>query len=70
MTCAGSSRRTGRFADGTLDFVEVQQLLFSVLKAQGNPVTLDVMPGSIHEMLSEDGWEVFLAAFPKAAAPD
>jgi len=58
----------GAFADGTLDFVEVQQLLFSVLNAQGNPVSLDVMPGSTHTSLSEAGWEVFLAAFGKAAA--
>ena len=60
----------GAFADDTLDFVEVQQLLYSVLEAQGNPVSLDVMPGSTHLSLSDDGWKVFLAAFPKAAAPD
>ena len=51
----------------TLDFVEVQHLFFSVLRAQGNPVSLDVMPGSIRESLSDAGWKVFLAAFPKAA---
>ena len=60
----------GAFADGTLDFVEVQQLLFSVLQAQGNPVSLDVMPGSRHDYLGSEGWQVFLAAFPKAAAQD
>jgi hypothetical protein len=60
----------GAFADGTLDFVEVQQLLFSVLEAQGNPVSLDVMPRSVHDSLSSDGWTVFLAAFPKAASED
>jgi hypothetical protein len=27
----------GAFANGTLDLAEVQQLLFSVLKAQGTP---------------------------------
>jgi len=48
----------------------VQQLLFSVLKAQGNPVSLDVMPGSTHLSLSDEGWKIFLAAFPKAAAID
>ena len=61
---------SGAFADGTLDLAEVQQLLFSVLKAQGNPVSLDVMPGSTHADLSGEGWKVFLAAFPKAAAQD
>ena len=60
----------GAFADGTLDLAEVQRLLFSVLKAQGNPVSLDVMPGSTHISLSDAGWKVFLAAFPKAAAKD
>jgi acetyl esterase/lipase len=60
----------GAFDDGTLDFVEVQQLLYSVLKAQGNPVSLDVMPASTHTFLSDAGWNVFLAAFAKAAALD
>lgn len=32
------------------------------------PVTLDVMPGSTHEHVAGAGWDVFLAAFPKAAA--
>jgi acetyl esterase/lipase len=58
----------GALADGIVDFVDSQQLLFSVLKAQGNPVSLDVMPGSTHTDLSDAGWKVFLAAFPKAAA--
>jgi len=54
--------------DGILDVRESQELLFSLLEAQGNPVTLDVMPGSTHTYLSSDGWKVFLAAFPKAMA--
>ena len=44
--------------------------LYSVLKAQGNPVSLDVMPNSSHAWLAGRGWDVFLAAFPKAAAQD
>jgi hypothetical protein len=60
----------GAFADGKLDFIEVQQMLFSILEAQGNPVSLDVMPGSTHTYLSVEGWKVFLAAFGKAAARD
>ncbi len=32
-----------------------------------NPVSLDVMPGSSHDSLSDAGWKVFLDAFPKAA---
>ena len=57
-------------ADGKLDLAEVQQLLYSVLEAQGNPVSLDVMPDSSHAYLRGAGWDVFLAAFPKAAARD
>jgi hypothetical protein len=49
---------------------EVQQLFYSILQANGNPVSLDVMPGSNHIFLSDEGWKVFLAAFPKAAAQD
>jgi hypothetical protein len=60
----------GAFADGILDSIEEQQLLFSILEAQGNPVSLNVMPDSIGTNLSDEGWKVFLAAFPKAAAQD
>jgi len=61
---------SGALADGIFDFGDGQWLLFSALQAQGNPVSLDVMPGSTHYTLSDAGWKVFLAAFPKAAAPD
>jgi hypothetical protein len=58
----------GALADGTIGFADSQQLLYSVLKAQGNPVSLDVMPDSSHAEVHGAGWDVFLAAFPKAAA--
>jgi hypothetical protein len=57
----------GAFADGTIGFADSQQLLYSVLKAQGNTVSLDVMPDSSHAWLRGGGWDVFLAAFQKAA---
>jgi alpha-beta hydrolase superfamily lysophospholipase len=60
----------GALADDKLDSIEEQQLLLSVLEAQGNPVSLDVMPGSSGANLSAEGWKVFLAAFTKAAAKD
>ena len=60
----------GALTDGTIGFADSQQLLYSVLKAQGNPVTLDVMPDSSHAWLAGKGWDVFLAAFPKAMAED
>jgi hypothetical protein len=60
----------GALTDGILDLREAQELLFSVLEAQGSPVSLDVLPGSNHISLSDAGWKVFLAAFPKAAAQD
>jgi hypothetical protein len=58
----------GAFTDGNLGLAEVQGLLFSVLEAQGNPVSLDVLPDSTHISLGGEGWKVFLAAFEKAAA--
>ncbi len=58
------------FADGAFDLAETQDVFFSALQQQGNPVSLDVMPSSTHTGLSEDGWDVFLAAFEKALAPD
>jgi hypothetical protein len=60
----------GAPADGNIGQADADRLLFSVLQAQGNPVSLDVMPGSTHISLSDEGWKVFLAAFPKAAAKD
>jgi len=60
----------GALADGMIGQADADRLLFSVLEAQGNPVSLDVMPGSSHDSLSDAGWKVFLAAFPKAAAKD
>ena len=61
---------SGALSDGILDLRESQELLFSVLKAQGNPVSLDVMPGSVHTYLSDAGEKLFLAAFQKAAQRD
>jgi hypothetical protein len=60
----------GALADGVIDMLDAQQLLFSILKAQGNPVTLDVMPDTNHTTIGTAGWPVFLAAFQKAAAKD
>ena len=59
---------SGAFADGILDWLEVQQLLFTALQDQGNPVSLDVLPDSTEESLQGGGWDVFLAAFEKAAS--
>jgi len=56
----------GALADGSVSFMENQQLLASVLKAQGNPVRFEVLPRSAHTFWTDDGWKVFLAAFKKA----
>jgi hypothetical protein len=58
----------GAFADGTIGFADEQQLLYSVLRAQGSPVSLNVLPDSVHDRLSDAGWKVCPAAFPKATA--
>lgn len=57
----------GALADGVIDMLDAQQLLYSMLKAQGNPVTLDVMPDTNHVSIGNAGMPVFLAAFEKAA---
>jgi len=62
--------RIGALADSSIDITDELQLLFSVLKAQGNPVSLDVMPDSTHDGIGGTGWDVFLAAFGKAVAQD
>jgi dienelactone hydrolase len=59
----------GAFDDGVFGLDEEQTLLYDVLKAQGNPVTLDVMSGSSHEHVGDEGWPVFLNAFRRAATP-
>ncbi len=58
----------GAFADGILDWLEVQQLLLSALQEQGNPVSLDILPDSTEETLLGGGWDVFLGAFDRAAS--
>jgi hypothetical protein len=58
----------GALADGTFDVSELQQLLYTLLKTQGNPMSLDVMPSSTHEFLAGRGWDVFLAAFGMAVS--
>jgi hypothetical protein len=50
-----------------IGYPDAQQLLYSVLEAQGNPVSLDVLPDSSHAWLAGKGWDVFLAAFKRAA---
>ncbi|MGZ3632270.1 MAG: dienelactone hydrolase family protein [Candidatus Limnocylindrales bacterium] len=57
----------GALADGNITIAESQRLLFSALKAQGNPVTLEVMPSTTHEQIDGEGWSVFLAAFDRVA---
>jgi hypothetical protein len=59
--------KNGALADGNITIAESQRLLFSMLKAQGNPVTLEVMPKSTHEYIVGAGWSVFLAAFDRVA---
>jgi hypothetical protein len=58
----------GAFDDGIFGLDEEQTLLYETLKAQGNPVTLDLMPDSSHESLGDAGWPIFLDAFRKATS--
>lgn len=58
----------GAFDDGDITLHESETLLADRLKASGNLVSFDIMPGSTHESLSPAGWEVFLDAFRRVAA--
>ena len=54
---------SGATADGFLDNYEAQELLCWALEAQGNLVTLTMLPGSTHEDPGATGWPVLLDAF-------
>jgi acetyl esterase/lipase len=57
---------TGAITDGIFSAADEQRVFYEALREQGNPVSLDIMPGSTHLTLSDEGWKVFLAAFEKA----
>ena len=58
----------GALADGQFDLLELQEFFFSYLKANGNPVSLDVLPGTTHDAMSDEAVPVFEAAFQRAAS--
>jgi acetyl esterase/lipase len=58
----------GALAGPTIGVADEQTLLYTVLKAQGNPVSLTVMPGASHMSIGMSGRPAFLAAFREAAA--
>ncbi len=57
----------GALDDHAYDLKEMQQLLYTLLKAQGNPVTLTVLPGASHDAMGSLAMPVFIAAFTVAA---
>ena len=59
---------TGVLDDEQISVDDMMTVFHEALVEQGNPVTWDVLPGSTITALSSAGWEVFLAAFDKAAA--
>lgn len=67
----GSLRRQlvtiGALDDKAYDLQEFQQLLYTLLKVQGNPVTLTVLPGASHDAMGADAMPTFVAAFREAA---
>ncbi|MGZ4612515.1 MAG: hypothetical protein ACXV1K_04985 [Kineosporiaceae bacterium] len=62
---------SGALADKTYDIKEIQQLFYTLLTAQGNPVTLTALPGASHDSfgvaMGDQAMSVFVAAFEKAA---
>jgi acetyl esterase/lipase len=67
-TLARLVEKTGVFTDEEISVADMMRVLYQALREQGNPVSLDIMPGSTHLTLGDEGWQVFLAAFEKAAA--
>ena len=61
----------GALDDQSYDIKEIQLLLYALLKAQGNPVTLTALPGTSHDMygaaMDDTAMSVFVAAFKEAA---
>ena len=65
-TLARLMKQTGAIDDRIFSVADEQRVLYEALREQGNPVSLDIMPGSTHIYASEEGWKVLLAAFEKA----
>jgi acetyl esterase/lipase len=61
----------GALDDKAYDIQEIQRLLLSLLKAQGNPVTLTMLPGTSHDSygsaMGDEAMSVFVTAFKEAA---
>lgn len=64
----GELKRNGVDTTMEVTWAESQKLLYWALQEQGNPVTLEVMPLSSHNQLSDAGWTVLLGAFDKVMA--
>jgi acetyl esterase/lipase len=69
---SGSARKqleaSGALADGKYDLLELQRWFFSVLQAQGNPVSFELLTGATHDALGGTGADILLAAIRKAAS--
>ena len=61
----------GALDDNAYDIQEIQQLFYTLLQAQGNPVTLTPLPGASHDSfgsgMQDEAMSVFVAAFKAAA---
>lgn len=61
----------GALDDKTYDMQEIQRLFYTLLKEQGNPVTLTLLPGASHDSMGkrmqDEAMSVFVAAFNAAA---
>jgi acetyl esterase/lipase len=55
-TIARLMKQTGAIDDGIFSVADEQRVLYEALREQGNPVSLDIMPGSTHMYLCEEGW--------------
>ncbi len=60
----------GALEDGYLGLDEMQAMFAQALRERGHSVFYEVMPGSNHYSVGDDGWETFVAAFQSAALVD
>jgi len=60
----------GALDDGYFGLDEMQAMFAQALRERGHSVFYEVMPGSNHFSVGDDGWEIFVDAFKSAAAVD
>lgn len=64
------AEEVGALEDSYLGLDEEQAMFAEALRERGHSVFYEVMPGSNHDIVGDDGWETFVDAFKSAALVD